>query len=178
MLDAVSRLDAMASCGHMTDVFGPEGYEGSCTSLEGFRQDGLHVVLDCLGALSDRVELDSWYCGRFELTLHVKMNVKIVTIFIREYEGVLSCRALTDSTSDMEEILGLFASCLPFSYSATNKQQVIGDILSNVARQGNLVSSMAQPLRLRRNYESMGRRTFLTQQLPEGALPVFDEEDE
>jgi len=33
-----------------------------------------------------------------------------------------------------------------------------------------------QPLRLRRDYTSVGRKTFLVEQLPDGALPVYDKD--
>lgn len=36
-----------------------------------------------------------------------------------------------------------------------------------------LASSMIQPLRLRRDYQSIGRKTFVVEQLPEGALPIL-----
>jgi hypothetical protein len=35
---------------------------------------------------------------------------------------------------------------------------------------------MTQPLRLRRDYTSVGRKTFLVEQLPDGALPIYDKD--
>jgi hypothetical protein len=35
---------------------------------------------------------------------------------------------------------------------------------------------MIQPLRLRRDYTSVGRKTFLVEQLPDGALPIYDKD--
>jgi hypothetical protein len=35
---------------------------------------------------------------------------------------------------------------------------------------------MVQPLRLRRDYTSVGRKTFLVEQLPDGALPIYDKD--
>ena len=39
-----------------------------------------------------------------------------------------------------------------------------------------LAASMTQPLRLRRDYTSVGRKTFLVEQLPDGALPIYDKD--
>lgn len=42
-----------------------------------------------------------------------------------------------------------------------------------------LAAQMTQPLRLRRDYMGgPGRRTFLVEQLPEGALPMYDRDPE
>lgn len=41
-----------------------------------------------------------------------------------------------------------------------------------------LAASMQQPLRERRDYSSVGRKTFLVEQLPDGALPVYDKDPE
>ena len=35
---------------------------------------------------------------------------------------------------------------------------------------------MTQPLRLRRDYMAVGRKTFLVEQLPDGALPIYDKD--
>jgi hypothetical protein len=35
---------------------------------------------------------------------------------------------------------------------------------------------MTQPLRTRRDYMSVGRKTFLVEQLPDGALPIYDKD--
>jgi HK97 family phage major capsid protein len=35
---------------------------------------------------------------------------------------------------------------------------------------------MTQPLRLRRDYTAVGRKTFLVEQLPDGALPIYDKD--
>jgi hypothetical protein len=35
---------------------------------------------------------------------------------------------------------------------------------------------MIQPLRLRRDYSAVGRKTFLVEQLPDGALPIYDKD--
>ena len=35
---------------------------------------------------------------------------------------------------------------------------------------------MTQPLRTRRDYAAVGRKTFLVEQLPDGALPIYDKD--
>lgn len=37
-------------------------------------------------------------------------------------------------------------------------------------------ASMTQPLRTRRDYAAVGRKTFLVEQLPDGALPIYDKD--
>ena len=56
------------------------------------------------------------------------------------------------------------------------KQQVISDYLKTASGREKLARSMIQPLRTRRDYTSVGRRTFLVEQLPDGALPVYDKD--
>jgi hypothetical protein len=56
------------------------------------------------------------------------------------------------------------------------KQRVIGDLLKTAAGRNKLAASMVQPLRFRRDYTSIGRKTFLVEQLPDGALPIYDKD--
>jgi hypothetical protein len=56
------------------------------------------------------------------------------------------------------------------------KQQIIGDYLKTASGRAKLAASMVQPLRLRRDYTSVGRKTFLVEQLPDGALPIYDKD--
>jgi len=57
-----------------------------------------------------------------------------------------------------------------------NKQALIGDFIKTAAGRQKLAASMTQPLRLRRDYMSVGRKTFLVEQLPDGALPIYDKD--
>ena len=57
-----------------------------------------------------------------------------------------------------------------------NKQALIGDFIRTAAGRQKLAASMTQPLRLRRDYMSVGRKTFLVEQLPDGALPIYDKD--
>ncbi len=54
------------------------------------------------------------------------------------------------------------------------RQEIIADFLKTPEGRQKLAASMVQPLRTRRDYSSIGRRTFLVEQLPDGALPTFD----
>lgn len=56
------------------------------------------------------------------------------------------------------------------------KQKIISDYIKTPQGRAKLASSMTQPLRLRRDYTSVGRKTFLVEQLPDGALPIYDKD--
>jgi hypothetical protein len=56
------------------------------------------------------------------------------------------------------------------------KQQIISEYIKTAGGRAKLAASMTQPLRLRRDYTSVGRKTFLVEQLPDGALPIYDKD--
>lgn len=56
------------------------------------------------------------------------------------------------------------------------KQQVISEYIKTAAGRAKLAASMIQPLRLRRDYTAVGRKTFLVEALPDGALPIYDKD--
>jgi len=62
--------------------------------------------------------------------------------------------------------------------SVTNavKAKLISDYISSASGRAKLAASMTQPLRLRRDYMAVGRKTFLVEQLPDGALPIYDKD--
>ena len=62
--------------------------------------------------------------------------------------------------------------------SVTNavKAKLISDYIGSAAGRAKLAASMTQPLRMRRDYLAVGRRTFLVEQLPDGALPIYDKD--
>jgi len=62
--------------------------------------------------------------------------------------------------------------------SASNavKQKLIGDLIKSADGRKLLASSMTQPLRQRRDYTAIGRKTFLVEVLPDGALPLYDKD--
>lgn len=62
--------------------------------------------------------------------------------------------------------------------SASNavKAKLISQYIGSQAGRHKLAASMTQPLRLRRDYMAVGRKTFLVEQLPDGALPIYDKD--
>jgi len=54
------------------------------------------------------------------------------------------------------------------------RERIIQQYLGNPEGRQRLGASMANSLRTRRDYTSVARRVFLVDQLPEGALPVYD----
>lgn len=56
------------------------------------------------------------------------------------------------------------------------KQQIISEYVKTAAGRAKLAASMTQSLRLRRDYTAVGRKTFLVEQLPDGALPIYDKD--
>lgn len=64
----------------------------------------------------------------------------------------------------------------PTTVSNAEKQRIIEAFLKTPERRQKLAASMTQPLRLRRDYAAVGRKTFLVEQLPDGALPIYDKD--
>src|SRR3989344_2275816 len=64
--------------------------------------------------------------------------------------------------------------------SVTNavKQKIIGEYIKTPQGRAKLAASMTQPLRMRRDYSAVGRKTFLVEELPDGALPIYDKDPE
>jgi hypothetical protein len=58
--------------------------------------------------------------------------------------------------------------------SNQQKQQILGEMLKTAAGRSKIAASMIQPLRQRRDYSAVGRKAFLVEQLPDGALPIYD----
>jgi hypothetical protein len=56
------------------------------------------------------------------------------------------------------------------------KEQLVDKFIASSAGRRHLAASMIQPLRERRDYSSVGRKTFLVEQLPDGATPVYDKD--
>jgi len=60
--------------------------------------------------------------------------------------------------------------------TTAQRDKIIADLLQTQAGRQKLAASMTQPLRTRRDYASIGRKTFLVEQLPDGALPYYDKD--
>lgn len=58
------------------------------------------------------------------------------------------------------------------------KQRIISEYIRTPAGRARLAASMTQPLRMRRDYSAVGRKTFLVEELPDGALPIYDKDPE
>ena len=56
------------------------------------------------------------------------------------------------------------------------KQKIISEFIKTPQGRQKLAASMTQPLRTRRDYTAVGRKTFLVEQLPDGALPIYDKD--
>ena len=60
--------------------------------------------------------------------------------------------------------------------SDPRKVKILCEHLNTTRGKEALALSMVQPLRSRRDYQAVGRKTFLVEQLPDGALPIFERE--
>ncbi len=56
------------------------------------------------------------------------------------------------------------------------KRQIISEHIMHPEGRAKLAASMQQPLRLRRDYHAIGRKTFKVEQLPDGALAIYDKD--
>jgi hypothetical protein len=54
------------------------------------------------------------------------------------------------------------------------RDRIIQEQLSRPEGRAHLARSMVEPLRMRREYDTLGRRTLLVEQLPNNALPTYD----
>ena len=62
------------------------------------------------------------------------------------------------------------------SMSVEQKHQIIGKLITTGQGRQRLAASMISPLRQRRDYTSCGRKAFYVEQLPDGAMPVYDKD--
>jgi hypothetical protein len=60
--------------------------------------------------------------------------------------------------------------------STAVREQLIAQHLQSAAGRQMLASSMTQPLRTRRDYTSVARKAFLVENLPQGALAIYDKD--
>lgn len=56
------------------------------------------------------------------------------------------------------------------------KNKILEKHLASPSGRAKIAASMTQPLRLRRDYASVARKTFLVEQLPDGALAIYDKD--
>ena len=60
--------------------------------------------------------------------------------------------------------------------SVEQKHEIISKYIKSPSGRAKLAASMIQPLRKRRDYSSVIRRAFFVEQLPDGALPIYDKD--
>lgn len=60
--------------------------------------------------------------------------------------------------------------------SNEQKQRIIARYIKTAAGRARLAQTMIAPLRRRRDYTSVGRKAFYVEQLPDGALPIYDKD--
>ena len=58
------------------------------------------------------------------------------------------------------------------------KHEIISKFIGTAGGRQKLASSMIAPLRSQRDYASVGRKAFFVEQLPDGALPIYDKDPE
>jgi hypothetical protein len=64
------------------------------------------------------------------------------------------------------------------SLSVEQKHNIIGKLITTGNGRQRLAASMISPLRQRRDYTSCARKAFYVEQLPDGAMPVYDKDPE
>jgi hypothetical protein len=62
--------------------------------------------------------------------------------------------------------------------SNEQRNAIIGKHIGTQQGRQKIASSMQQPLRERRDYSAVGRKTFEVEELPDGALPIYDKDPE
>ena len=62
------------------------------------------------------------------------------------------------------------------SMSTEKKYEILSKYVRTAAGRQKIAASMIQPLRKRRDYSSVGRKAFYVEQLPDGALPIYDKD--
>lgn len=58
------------------------------------------------------------------------------------------------------------------------RNDIIAKYIVSAEGRKRLATSMIQPLRRRRDYQSVGRKAFYVEHLPDGALPIYDKDPE
>lgn len=56
------------------------------------------------------------------------------------------------------------------------KERIVDQFIGTQAGRRRIASSMIQPLRDRRDYSAVGRKTFLVEQCPDGSQPMYDKD--
>lgn len=62
------------------------------------------------------------------------------------------------------------------SMTTEQKYAILAEHVKTASGRQKIAASMIQPLRKRRDYTSVGRKAFYVEQLPDGALPIYDKD--
>ena len=57
-----------------------------------------------------------------------------------------------------------------------SQEELLAQYLRSREGRTGLATGLTHPLRARRDYATVGRKIFLVEQLPDGAIPVYDRE--
>lgn len=63
---------------------------------------------------------------------------------------------------------------MPKKMTAAQKHALMTKLLQSQQGRARIASSLNEPLRFLRDYQSVGRRAFLIDELPDGTLPIYD----
>lgn len=63
---------------------------------------------------------------------------------------------------------------MPRKLTATQKHQLMTKLLATASGRQKIASTVNQPLRQLQDYQSVARRAFMVDELPDGALPIYD----
>ena len=70
----------------------------------------------------------------------------------------------------------LVGEIAPDGASSEEKGRIIAEMLKSHQGRMDFARSMAQPIKRRLDYQSIGRKAFVVQELPSGVLPIYDKD--
>jgi len=95
-----------------------------------------------------------------------------VTQWVQQQQALA---ALAGNPALMQRTAGMFTQA---PVDPQRKNEIIAKHIVSSAGRRRIAASMIQPLRRRRDYSSVGRKAFYVEQLPDGALPIYDKDPE
>lgn len=63
---------------------------------------------------------------------------------------------------------------MPKNVTAAQKHKMMTELLGSQQGRARIAASIQEPLRKLRDYQAVGRRAFFIDELPDGALPIYD----
>lgn len=67
---------------------------------------------------------------------------------------------------------------MPRKITAAQKHQLMTKLLSSQKGRQRIAAAIQEPLRKLRDYQAVGRKAFMIDELPDGALPIYDKDVE